>query len=62
MTREELLAEVLRWRDTQPPTVKLEKKTAAVKHERSASAGPSSLAPKKKKKKQKVIDLTGDSD
>jgi hypothetical protein len=61
MTREELLAEVLRWRDTQPPTVKLEKKTAAVKHERSASAGPSSLAPKKKKK-QKVIDLTGDSD
>jgi hypothetical protein len=60
LTREELLAEVHRLRTVLPSTVKLEK-TAAVKRERSVTVGPSTPAPKKRKK-QKVIDLTADSD
>jgi hypothetical protein len=61
MTVEQLLAEVHRLRATQPAKVKQEKVTVK-KRERSASAGPSNPAPKKgKKKKQDMIDLTGDS-
>jgi hypothetical protein len=60
MTREEMAAELLRWRNSQTK-VKVEKKVA-VKRERSesASAGPSRQMPKTRKK-PKVIDLTGDS-
>jgi hypothetical protein len=60
MTREEMLAEIHRLRAAQPSEVKLVK-TATNKRETSAIAGPSTLAPKKRKKR-KVIDLTGDSD
>jgi hypothetical protein len=76
MTREELAAEVLRWRNSQKNSkaekveqkvdkkieMKVEKQIA-VKRERSesGSAGPSTMVPKKRKK-AKVIDLTGDSD
>jgi hypothetical protein len=61
MTREEMAAEIIRLRNSQTK-VKVEKKVA-VKRERSGSesAGPATLAPKKRKK-PKVIDLTGDSD
>jgi hypothetical protein len=55
MSREELLAEVRHWRTTQPSKIKHEK--PASKRERSATAGSSN-----KRKKSKVIDLTGDSD
>jgi hypothetical protein len=54
MTREELEAEVLRWRHSR---TKAEAEKVVVKRERSDSTP----APKKQKK-PKVVDLTGDSD
>jgi hypothetical protein len=59
MAREEMLAEIHRLCTAQSSKVKIEK-TAATKRERPITAGPSTLAPKKRK--QKVIDHTGDSD